>query len=374
MHPLIAPSGELGVEAVIAPNGIDSRLTLSGMMDVGGDVYPDGELTLSPSGLTVSGTLSFAEHDFAMQGTFTNTSGTLTGSSAIEAFYSPENVEEAAELADQILNQSLEVKAGELLLAAAEADLENAREDFEAASASLAAAIATVNTLQNQIDAANMVIAGLIANRNTQLMRNCNADYTGCQSCGSCASRCSCGFGDIGCALDCAACESARTACLGLRETCRLGNIAICEADRAAKVAGLTAQIVAKETEKAALIVARDAALAPLNLAQSAVDTARSVLATSEATAEAALAGLNAARAGLALLEQRLDDLPALEGEVNAVVSIDITTSAAGTRKTGRMTASFEGRRIAGGRVELDANPPIACLNVPTHGELCAPL
>jgi len=375
MHPLIAPTGEVGVEAFVAPNGIDSRLTLSGAMQVGDDVYPDAELTLSPSGLAVSGTLSFAQHDFAMTGLFTNTSGTLTGSTEIDTFYSPANVARAAELADAILNKSLEVKAGEILLDAAEGELEKARETFEAASSILAAAIAAVNTVQDQIDAADVALAQLLSDLNFQAnVRNCNADYTGCPSCGSCSSRCNCNFGDFICAADCAACNVALAACTTARETCRVANIAVCEADRAARIVALGAQIAGKEAEKLVLIAAKDVALGALGLAQSAVNTALSVVATAEATAEAAQTGLAAARAGLALLQQQLANLPAVKGEVTAVASIDITTSAAGTQKTGRLSATFQGQRIARGRIDLDAHPPLACLTVPTLGELCAPL
>jgi hypothetical protein len=384
MHPSVAPSGSLGVEALIAPNGIDTSLTLSGSMTVGGETLPDGKLTLSPRGLEVSGTLVFAEHEFAMTGKFGNDGGTLTGSAEIGGFFSTEHLDEAVALASLILEKSLEVRLGEQALVIAERDLANAAAAFADVSAALDIAIAAVNTLNNQIAAIDVQIAQLISDRNVQINRDCNADFTGCPSCGSCGtcnSRCSCGTFDFACHADCAACgvalaacETARTACLGAREACRIANIVICNADRAAKIAALTAQIVLKEAEKAALVVSRDVALGALNLAQTAVNSALAVVQVAEAAVEATLTGLNAARAGLALLQQQLDNIPSVEGQVAALLSIDITTGPSGSQKTGRMAATFQGRKVANGRVDFDASPPIACLTVPTLGELCAPL
>jgi hypothetical protein len=376
MHPRVSPSGAASVEALIAPNGIDTHVTLRGAMTVAGEGFPDAALTLSPAGMTITGTLVFEEHELDMRGTFRGTTGRLTGGTRVEIPYEREDTQRKLELLDEILNQSEVVALAEAALGEAEAFLSQRRAEAEAVSADLAVAIAQVEALQDEIDALSVQIAQKQSDLAAQVNRNCNADFTGCPSCSSCASRCDCGPLDAICLADCAVCQTARTACLAARETCRVANIAICEADRAARVIALGAEIAALETARASVIAAKDVALAVLAPIQAAANLALAALATAEATAEAAQAGLDAAQAGLAALQDQLDNLPPISGTVAADLALTIETGPAGDRKTGTVAATFEGRKIARGRVDLDADPPIVCVTVPLPdlGELCTAL
>jgi hypothetical protein len=376
MHPSVQPSGMANVEARIAPNGVDTYIKLLGAMTVAGEGFPDAALTLSPSGMTISGTLALEQHELDMRGTFRGLSGHLEGGTQVTIPYEREDTQKKLELLDQILNQSQEVELAEALLGETEAILQARREEAEDVSADLAVAIAQVEALQDQIDALSVQIAQKQQDVVTQNNRNCNADYTGCGSCSSCNSRCDCGDIDPVCWADCGVCQTARTACLAARETCRVANIAVCNADKAAKIAALALEIAALETARASVTVAKDVALAVLQPIQAAANLALAALATAEATAEAAQAGLDAAQAGLAALREQLDHLPPISGTVVADLTIAIDTGPAGNRKTGTVVGSFEGRRIGGGRIDLDAEPPIVCVTTPLRnlGELCTAL
>ncbi len=377
LNPLVTPSGSMGVEAFIAPNGLDSSLTLRGGMGFAGDQYQDAELTLSPRGLGFAGTLLFAENSFEMSGTIGKGTGTLTGSSEILIHYEREDTIRRLQLLDKLLNESLEVAAADVVLHEAERLLELHLANAERARSDLAIAVNAVNGLQDDIDAIDVTLAQLRSDLYYQAsVRSCAADYTGCPICGSCISRCSCGFGDVLCGLDCAACVAAFGLCTTARETCRLANVAPCELDRAARIVALLAQIAAQETAKLAVIVAKDVALAALGIAQTVNQIAQGVLATAEGTVESARVGLDAAQAALAATRDELEHLPKIDDDVQAVVSLTISTGPRGKQKSGRLTASFEGIRIAKGRVDFDANPPRACVTVPIPGlgELCGPL
>lgn len=376
MNPSVTPSGTAGVEAFIAKNGIDTHVTLRGAMTVAGEGFPDAALTLSPRGMEIEGTLRLDAHDFDMRGSFRGTKGHLEGARQIDFPYEREDTIRKLQLLDQILNQSVEVQLAEAHLAQAALVLERHRQDAEAVAADLAVAIAQVAALQAQVDALSVQIAQKESDLADQLARNCNADFTGCGSCSSCASRCDCGFGDVFCAADCVACQTARTACLAARETCRVANIAICNADRTLKLAALAVEIGALETARAGVIVAKDVALAVLGTIQAANNLALAVLATAEATAEAAQAGLDAAQAGLAALQDQLENLPPIRGTLRADVSLVIETGPKGTKKTGKVVGSFEGKKVAKGRIDLDTSPSKACATVPlkTLGEICTTL
>lgn len=376
MHPSVEPSDAATVEARIAPNGVDSYVKLTGAMTVAGEGFPDAELTLSPAGMTIAGTLAFESHELAMRGSFRGLTGRLEGGTQVEIPYEREDTQRKLELLDRILNQSQEVELAEGLLASAEALLQQRREGAEAASADLAAAAAQVEALQDEIDALSVQIAQKESDLAAQLARGCNADYTGCPSCSSCNSRCNCGTVDPVCWADCGVCQTARTACLAARETCRVANIALCEADRAAKLVALAAEIGALETARASVTAAKDVALGVLAPIQAAADLALAALATAEATAEAAQAGLDAAQAGLAALQEQLDALPAISGTVVADLTLAIETGPGGSRKTGAVAGTFEGRKIGKGRIDLDAEPPLVCVTTPLRdlGELCTTL
>jgi len=376
MHPSVAPSGMAGVEAFIAPNGVDTFVTLRGAMTVAGEGFPDAALTLSPRGVEIEGTLRLDAHELDMRGSFRGTKGRLEGGTQVAIPYEREDTQRKLQLLDQILNQSQEVELAEALLGDAEAELERHRRNADAVAADLAVASAQVAALQAEVDAFTVQIAqkqsGLVA----QQRRDCSADFSGCPSCGSCASRCDCGTFDVACHADCGVCQTARTACLAARETCRIANIAICQADRAARLVALAAEIAALETARASVRAARDVALGVLAPIQAAAELAFAALATAEVTAEAAQAGLDAAQAGLDALQDQLDRLPPLRGTVVADLSLVIDTGPKGTRKTGKVVGAFEGRRIAKGRVDLKAEPSIVCLTVAREGlgEICTPL
>jgi hypothetical protein len=386
MHPSVSPSGMAGVEARIAPNGVDSFVTLRGAMTVAGEGFPDAALTLSPRGMEISGTMRLDAHELDMRGSFRGTSGHLEGGTRVEIPYEREDTVKKLQLLDQILNQSEEVELAESLLGLAERDLQTHRQNAEAVVADLGVAIAQVEALQDQIDAFTVQIAQKESDLADQVARNCNADFTGCpscSSCSSCASRCSCGTLDFECHADCVACETvrtaclaARTACLATRETCRLANIVICEGDRAVKVAAIAVEIAALETARAGVTAAKDVALGVLEPIQAAAGLALAALATAEETAEAAQAGLDAAQAGLGLLQDQLENLPPISGDVVADLSIAIDTGPKGTRKTGKVVGTFEGRKVAKGRIDLEASPSIVCVTVPLKGfgEICTPL
>jgi hypothetical protein len=91
---------------------------------------------------------------------------------------------------------------------------------------------------------------------------------------------------------------------------------------------------------------------------------------------EAAQAGLGAGLVALERYQDELDNLPDISGTVVATVSVEIKTSSRGAKKTGRISATFNGRRIARGRVDLDAQPRVACLTLPIRevGEICTTL
>jgi hypothetical protein len=376
MHPLVAPTGAASVEAHIAPNGIDTYVTLRGAATVAGEGFPDAELTLSPRGMKIAGTLALASQELEMRGSFRAESAHLEGGTQIDIPYEREDTQRKLELLDEILNQSEVVALGELTLAEAEAALEQHRENAEAVAADLARAIADVSSLQTEIDALGGAIAAKQSALAAQQARDCSQDYTGCGSCSSCTSRCSCGSLDVACHLDCGVCQTARTACLGLRESCRLANVAGCEIDRAARVAGLGTEIGALETARAGVIAAKDVALAVLGPIQAANDLALAALRTAESTAEAAQAGLDAAQANLANLRNLLEHLPPIEGNVSADLTLVIDTGPEGTRKRGKVVGRFEGIPIGEGQIDLEAQPPIACVTVPLEeiGELCTRL
>jgi hypothetical protein len=376
MHPSVEPTSTAGVEALIAPNGVDTYVTLRGGMAVAGEDLHGAALTLSPAGVAITGMLTVGTHALEMRGGFRGTTGHLEGGTRIEIPYEREDTKRKLELLDRILKQSKEVALGERLLADAEQDLERHRRNAQAVAADLAAAIEKVQELDREIASLGAQISGKQRDLAAQLARDCSADYSGCRSCGSCASRCECGALDFACHADCGVCEAGRGLCLADREACRVGNVALCTADRVARIAALGVEVGALETARAAVIAARDVALGVLQPIQAANALALAALATSEATAEAAQAGLAAARAGVAALQSELDRLPAVRGTVVADLTIAIDTGPRGDTKTGKLAASFEGRRIAKGRVDLDATPPVACVTLPLKGmgEICGPL
>jgi hypothetical protein len=376
MHPSVSPSGMAGVEARIAPNGIDTFVTLRGAMTVAGEGFPDAALTLSPRGMEISGTLRLDAHELDMRGSFRGTSGHLEGGTQVAIAYEREDTQKKLQLLDQILNESEEVKLAESLLGLAERDLQTHRQNAEAVVADLGVAIAQVEALQDQIDAFTVQIAQKESDLVAQANRNCSRDFSGCPSCSSCTSRCNCGTIDPLCWADCGVCETGRTACLAARETCRIANIAICEADRALRVAAIAVEIGALETARAGVTAAKDIALGVLEPIQAAAELVLAALATAEETAEAAQAGLDAAQAGLAALQDQLEHLPPISGNVVADLSIAIDTGPKGTRKTGKVVGSFEGRKIAKGRIDLEASPSIVCVSVPLKGfgEICTSL
>jgi hypothetical protein len=376
MHPEITPSGAAGVEAKIASNGVDSFITLRGAVTIAGEGFPNAAVTFSPSGVDVEATLAFVKHEIDMTGSFKGSKGRLEGSTQVEIPYERDDTVRKLQLLDEILNQSELVAAGELTLADTEATLEQHRRNADAVAADLAAAIAEVERLQDEIDALDAQILQKQLALIDQRDRDCNADYSSCRSCSSCSSRCDCGRFDVVCHADCTACQTARGICLGEREACRLANVAPCELDRAAKIAALGAEVAALETAKAGVVAAKDVALGVLEPLRAANELAQTALRSAEKAFETALASLNAAQAGLAALQDQLDNLPAIEGMVAADLTLRIDTSPKGDRKVGRVTGTFEGRKVGKGRIDLEAEPPIVCVTVPLRelGEICSVL
>jgi hypothetical protein len=155
-----------------------------------------------------------------------------------------------------------------------------------------------------------------------------------------------------------------------------VANVATCTADRAFQITRLSALIAAAETERFALQTAHDAALAVLEPAREANRVALNALQAAVAAVDAAEAGLAAGLAALARYQDELDHLPAIEGSVEAVVSVEIRTTPKGATKTGKIAAKFNGKKIARGRVDLNASPRQACITIPLPdvGEICTVL
>jgi hypothetical protein len=376
LHADVEQTSESEVEAFVAPNGEDSALALRTTTRVAGEELSQSELVLSTRGIALSGLWDLGAYTVAMSGRFTRSNGRLTGTTQIAFPYSREDTIRKAELLDRILNQTAEVEALELALQAANAALATSLAHAEAAGRAFDAAIAEVGSLDAALAALVAERSRLLRDRQAQLDRNCDADFSGCRTC-SYRCDCDCEAWEVGCLAACATCNAAYGACVSEREICRAGNVVGCEVDRAAKIAALTTALAGAEIAIASTTVARDAALGVLETARAANDLARSGLAASGAAAGAAANGLDAAQRGLAELRDLLDHLPAVEGTILADAALEIRTVHGGPpTKRGKLTARFEGKTLATGRIDLEASPRKACLSVAAYGigELCTAL
>lgn len=376
LHRDVEPTDESELELYVAPNGYDSHLVFRGPTRVAGEDFGTSELVLGPRELAFSADWHLDAHTIALTGRFRGTGGRLTGSTTVEFPYSSEDTKRKLELAKLIAKQDKLVATARKSLDVAGAALDKHLAEAQAAEQTLDLAIAGVQSWETRLAQLDAQIAGLNDDLDYQLRdRNCNSDYTGCGSC-SYGCDCSCGTLDFVCQAKCATCSAAYGACVTARETCRAGNVVGCNASRAAEIVRLQALIVAKAAERVSVSAAHDAALAVLGPARAANDVAQVALATARAAADGARSGLDAALSALASYQNELDRLPKLTGTVEAVVSVDIRTSAKKSTKTGRITAKFNGRSIARGRVDLDASPRQVCITLPLRdvGELCTTL
>jgi hypothetical protein len=367
----INPLEESVVEAFIAPNGVDSHLLLGGDVAIGGTALEDAALVLSPKGLAVQGVLQMAEHSFDMTGEVRPRGVKVTGKTDVAIHYEQQDAKRKLKLLDKIANQKRVVDVAHKTLAAAEAAASGPKKVADEAAKVLDDARKGLELVDGAIAAVERDIAGLESQLAAQKGRSCGVSYGGCTSCSSCST--SCGKYDVICKSKKAACQASRAACLPVRAACGLANQAACVADRDGKIVALVAQIGAKETQKATLVADRAVAKAALDAATAANEAARRALETVLATVEAARKGYAAARAGLALLQDKLDSLPAIEGDLVATVKLVLKDKGL----SGKVKASFEGRKVADGWVDFEAQPPVACVVLPipkATQSFCAPL
>jgi hypothetical protein len=374
LHPDVEPSSSAWVELFVAADASDSHLQLGmGSAGVGGQPLTNVVAELNPSGLFLTGVFRPGFQEFAMTGGITPAGTVLEGSAHVLFPYSREDTLRKVELLDDIANQEQVVALTEQTLTGAIDDLAAAGVAAADAEQGLEVALAAVDAAQADVAEIDAVIASLQQQLAAQLARTCVKSYAGCGTCSSCASRCDCGTLELACWADCGVCETGRTACLGAREACAEGKRLACVADRDARIVSLGAQIAYQETVKAVALAALQAAEWTLTAAETLVVTTRGALTSAQTAVEAALAGYTAARNGLALLRDELDRLPAIEGTVDATVTMRIEGQQAG----GRLQAEFEGIPIADGRVDLSPGAPSACIRLPIPGapqELCVPL
>jgi len=361
-----------GVEAFVAANGADSHLTLSTALLVSGQELNGGALTVSPSGIAVSGQLTVGSTNFDMTGEFKPSGPILHGSAIVPIHYSREDTAKKLQLIASIATQQDVVDLATTDLANAQSDLAGKQKAFDDAQAAVTAAQSEVDSWQAKIDQNDADQASLGSQLSAQQSRVCSASYSGCGSC-SCTSRCNCGKFDLVCKADCTLCEAGLPACNVARDACAEANRVACEADKAAKIASLQTQIAALQTARATLVASKDAATAVLNTAQGTLAVVRGPFDVAKAAVDAAQASYDDAVKGLMLLQQQLDNLPDIQGDVLATVTIAI----AGQDVSGTVDATFEGMPIADGRVDLSGTPRRACITAPISGapqEFCAPL
>jgi hypothetical protein len=375
VHRDVEPTASQEVELMIAPNGLDSHLAFRGPMQVAGEGFGDAELILGPTQLGFAATWQLDAHSVDLEGRFKSSGGKLTGSTQVEIPYSREDTIQKLELLKKIADQQEIVDAAELGLGLASDVFGDRLAAAQTAQRDLDTAIAAVSSWEIRLDQIDGELASLRSQLAAQNARNCNADYSGCRSC-SYNCDCSCGTFDIACHTACGICTTAYGACQTEREVCRAGNVVGCNADKVFQIARLGTLIAAKETERFGIQTAHDVALAVLGTARDANGVALAALQAATAAVEAAQAGLDAGLAALDRYQDQLDNLPDIDGTVVATVSVEIKTSSRGATKKGKISATFNGRRIARGRVELDAQPRVACLTLPIKdvGEVCTVL
>ena len=372
LHPDAMQERTAAVEAFVAANGVDSHLTLRAPLVVSGEELEGGAITVSPAGIAVSGQLTIGSTNFDMTGEFTPSGPILHGSAIVPIHYSREDTQKKLELIASIASQQQVVDATNTALTSAQSDLAAAQKAFDDAQAAVTKAQDDVDSWQVQIDQNDANQASLQSQLSTQQNRVCSATYDGCGSC-SCASRCNCGTFDLACKADCALCTAGLPACNVARDACAAKNLADCVADRAAKIASLQTQITALQVARAGLVVSKDAATAVLNTAETALEVARGPVDVAKTAVDTAQANYDTALAALTLLQQQLDNLPDIQGDVMATVTITID----GQDVSGDLNASFEGMPVATGRVDLTGTPRKACFTAPIPGpaqEFCAPL
>lgn len=375
LFPDFPHSGVAEVEMRVTGQG-DASVTLRSDFTVEGYALPGGELTLDADGLSLEGTMRIDSTDFDAVARVKGTKSTLTATAITPIHYSREDTTEKLRLLRELAENEELVDDARDALDAAQFVLEPLREDLESKTASLIAAENDVLTLNDTIDGFSSTIASLISQRAAQNNRNCNADYSGCSSCGSCTSRCNCGTLDFACHADCGVCGTALGICLAGRETCRAANVITCNADKGARITALTAEIVFNEGERAAVIIARDVALGVLGPIRAAYELAVGTTATAQASVDAAEDGLEAALAGAAHIQTLIDNLPTVETDIDTEMFIEITTTPKGSKRKTGVHAVIDGRRVSKGRVDLDSTPKVVCLELPIRraGEICSPL
>lgn len=362
------------VEVRIPPHGA-ATLALRTDFSFGANEFVGGEIVLRQDEVGFGGSMRIGETDFEALGSIQGRTSTLEATAVKTIPYSRDGTEERIRLLRELIANQQNVDAARTGLALAEQLLAGPAADYQHTADDVAAAEAEVARIQGLIDAVDAEISGLEADLHWQAnVRNCNADYSGCPSCSSCTSRCNCGTIDPVCWADCGACQTARQTCLGARETCRLANVAPCESNRALRISELGLAIAAKEAERTGLVTAKNVALGVLAPLQDALQNAATALATAQGVVATAQKGLDAALAGLALVESQLDNLPDLEFEVDTRLSIVTKTKNGVSKSKGKVEGFVDGKRVTKGHVDLDAEPPIACIQIPDKriGEVCA--
>jgi len=348
------------VEAFVAANGVDSHLKLSTALLVSGQELEGGAITVSPTGIAVSGQLMVGSTAFAMTGDFTPSGPILHGSVVVPIHYSREDTQKKLQLIASIATQQDVVDLATTDLANAQSDLAKAQKTFDDAQAAVTAAQNEVDSWQAQIDQNEANQASLQSQLTTQQNRVCSASYSGCGSC-SCSSQCNCGKFDVACKTKCGICEAGLPACNLARDACAEANRVACVADRAAKITSLQTQIAALQVAHGTLVASKTTAATVLNAAQGTLAVVRGPFDVAKAAVDAAQTGYDDAVQGLMLLQQQLDNLPDIEGDVMATVTITID----GQDVSGTVDATFDGMPIADGRVDLSGTPRQACITAP---------
>lgn len=142
-----------------------------------------------------------------------------------------------------------------------------------------------------------------------------------------------------------------------------------CGVTRAAKISYYWGKYTYHRGMVTSVGLLKSAADTALRIARDALAAPQAILSTANAGVTRLLAELDTLAAITADVQARLEALPEIEGTLKPIVTIVIDNGDV----TGTVVGDWNGQQITEGRVTFGANP-VACLTIPTMGELCTPL
>lgn len=377
VHTLIHMSGGASVLVNVPfETPEDFRLLMQGAAEIEGVQLAHVVVDVDKNGALVEGGFKLPVLTVEMSGQASKSDVQLTGSANVRIDYTTVDVEQLAAYLNQIEERSkvLDTLADDeqkqqKAVDKAEADLDNAIDAFNDATAE-------VTVLDKEITSVNKKIDSLNSQINSQKKKNCSGDYSGCRSCSSCNY--SCKWYQVSCNAKKVACETARAACLVERNACYAANAVECEVNRDAKIVELGSELAGYESYKAGVVAARETAFGLRTAAQGVLTAAQGTLDAAEATLEATRSAANTIRNELDELEEKAANMPKIPDVLNATLAVSIGSKGV----SGSLSGTVGGKPIRAGTIDLTGSLPKACFRLPAEiekyvpgaGEFCAKL